>query len=136
MPWAKFDDGCSDHPKTLTTWAEDPAAFGLDCRAIIYCAKHLTDGFLARPVLDSWFPDRADETPARLVGILVKARRWLEVDGGWEIHDYLEYQPSREEVEEERAKKARAGSKGGRRSGAARRQARAEIAASLEEAGA
>lgn len=141
MPWAKFDDGCSDNLKTLTVWAHGPgplgaAAFGLDCRAIIYCARHLTDGFFARPVLDSWFPDRADDTPAQLVTILEEARRWEPVDGGWQIHDFLEYNPSREDVEAERAEKSRAGAKGGKRSGEARRRraARRAIEESLAEA--
>lgn len=136
MPWAKIDDGIVDHPKTLIVWSQDPAAFALDVRAIAYCAKHLTDGFLADAVLDSWFPNPADGTSARLTTILVDAVRWERVDGGFEIRDFLDYNRSREEVEAERAKRAKSGGKGGKRSGEARRrkQARREAEASLAEA--
>jgi hypothetical protein len=119
MTWVKFDDGVVDNVKTLKVWARDPEAFALDVRAIAYCCKHLTDGFVDEAVVASWYPD-----PARkqvLQNILLEVGRWEAVEGGFSIHDFLDYNKSKAEVEAERRKKAEAGKLGGKRSGEARR---------------
>lgn len=99
MGWAKFDDGFTDHPKVA---AAGPWGELLAMRGVIYAAKHETDGFIPAGQL------------ARLgVGIpavkkkaasLVEVGLWDEADGGWVIHDFLDYHPSRADKEEERAK--------------------------------
>jgi hypothetical protein len=45
----------------------------------------------------------------------VDAGVWHEVDGGYELHDYLDWQPSRAQVAAERAARATAGERGNHR---------------------
>ena len=47
----------------------------------------------------------------------------VPVDGGWVLHDYLDWNPSREKVLAERAKKQAAGKAGGQASAQARAEA-------------
>jgi len=117
--WAKLDDEIVDNLKTLRVWSQDPAAFGLDCRAIAWSARQLTDGFVPREIVATWIPEEAERE--RLVGILIEAGRWDEQDG-YVIHDFLEFNFSRAEVEAERAAKSKGGTKGGKRSGEVRRR--------------
>lgn len=135
MSWCKIGDEIVDAPKTLMVWAQDPAAFALDTRATLYAAKHLTDGFIPSAVLDVWFPNQTDGTSARLVKILVDVGRWIPEDGGFRIHDFLDSNRSREDVEAEREKRRKSGKSGGRKSGVQRRKVRDAIQQSLDEAG-
>jgi len=102
MPWARFADDYLGNSKLATL---STSAIALDMAGIIYSARELRDGLLSTSDvvaiaalihLGRWKPV-ADE--------LVDARRWavLTPGGGWEIHDYLEYQPSREKVLAERS---------------------------------
>ncbi len=109
MGWAKFDDGYATHPKLLAAGLE---ARGLDAAAICHCAKHETDGFVADislPLL-AYGAKKPHDVAARLV----KVGRWMRDDekGGYWIHDYLVYNPSRKEAEkrreDERQRKAKA----------------------------
>ena len=63
------------------------------------------------------------------VAELVMARRWIETTAGWDIHDYLEYQPSRKQVlaerDEKHAAKVAAGRGGGLAKAVAKIQANA-----------
>lgn len=42
--------------------------------------------------------------PKALADALVSHGPWEEVEGGWQIHDFLEYQPSRESILAKRKK--------------------------------
>src|SRR6476619_7621329 len=44
---------------------------------------------------------------------LVEAGIWEPVKGGWQIHDYLEYQPSKEEIQSLSNKRRENGRRGG-----------------------
>jgi hypothetical protein len=134
MSWVRIDDDIVDNPKTLKVWAKSPEAFALDVRAIAYSAKHLTDGLVPDEILALWYAGKEAELH-NLTEILVGAGRWERVGGGFEIHDFLDYNKSREEVEIERAKRAKSGAKGGKASGASRRrQVGEEARESLGEA--
>lgn len=89
MTWVKVDDRFPQNPKVLA--AGKAAAWAYLC-GLCYASQHLTDGHL---------PDKA--TPAfagkRDVERLVRAGLWIPVEGGYQIHDYLEHQPSREQHE-------------------------------------
>lgn len=123
MPWVKLDDHFPDHPKIA---AAGPLAMAWHVAAICYCARYLTDGFIptraARSLLDltgcaevdGYTGD--DVEPDTLIARLVRSGAWHEVEGGYEVHDYLVYNPSREQVEAERKKAADRMAKG-RRSG-------------------
>lgn len=97
MPWAKFDDGYPSHPKMLSAGLE---ALGFDVCGVCYSSKYLTDGFIADAALAAVYPSA--KNPRKLAAKLVEVGRWEEVEGGYLIHDFNEYNPRRENVERER----------------------------------
>lgn len=121
MPWVRIDDSLHDHPKLYRL----PASMRLHCLgawalSICYASFHLTDG----EVPTEWL--RAKGAQPRHIAALVDAGFFDAPDGEgtvW-VHDFLDYNPSREQVEERRSetREARiaAGRIGGKRSGEAR----------------
>lgn len=106
MTWARFDDGMGDHRKVRRTLrAAGLSAFGLHALAILHSARYLTDGFVEREFVDETFD--VSRTKAReraaILRELERQGMWEPVgDDGWRIHDYLDHNPSRAEVEEKR----------------------------------
>jgi hypothetical protein len=101
MPWIRLDDQFPDHPKVL---AAGPAAAWLYVCGIGYCNRLLTDGRIpAGQVRKLADVDNAPELAARLVDVGL----WEATEDGYIIHDFLEYQPSAEQVKAERADNAR-----------------------------
>ena len=98
MSWARFDDGYSDHPKVC---AAGPWGELLDMRAIIWCARQETDGKVPESALSRLAHDipKARHVVARLVEV----GRWIQTDGGYEVVDFLDYNPSRAERDADRA---------------------------------
>lgn len=121
MPWARFDDNRHASGKLIVAGLE---ANGLDANAITWCSANLTDGFVPDAVLPV-VAAGAVTTPADLAARLVAVDRWSRDDerGGWWVHDYLDYNPTRVEVVAKREKRREAGRKGGKASGEARRAA-------------
>jgi hypothetical protein len=115
MPWVRFDDQFPIHRKVDGL---SDAAYRLHTSAIFWCARNLTDGFVSEDDLDG--VTARVRTPARFASECVKRGTWHEarfdcpspkcaapVDAdGWVIHDYMEYQPSREQVLADRKKAA------------------------------
>lgn len=93
MPWFKVDDGFAVHPKAL---AAGNAACGLWVRAGSWSMQQLTDGFVPEHVL----PTLGTKREAQL---LVNAGLWKRAPGGWTFHEWECRQPSREQVERDRA---------------------------------
>jgi hypothetical protein len=101
MVWVKLDDSYPTHPKMV---AAGPLGLALQTSAICYSNRYLTDGYIptkvAKKLLD------LDELPGigwkSIANRLVEVGAWREVPGGYQIHDYAEYQPSKAEVEEGR----------------------------------
>jgi hypothetical protein len=95
--WVRVDDQHPDHPKVI---AAGPMAAWLNVCGWCYAARYLTDGFIpagqVRRLAD--VPD-ADVLARRLVEVGL----WEDAAGGFVIHDYLEYNPSRAKVTAERA---------------------------------
>lgn len=153
MPWVKIDDHFSEHPKHAMV---GPLGWGVWLAGLAYCNRALTDGFIPRSVARTlasfevvdregrvWKLSRTSGMTGHdidadwVIGLLVEAGLWEEVPGGYRVHDYLDYQPSRDDVLREREKKREAGRKGGLASAKARRlraeargQAPAQAAAS------
>ena len=113
MTWTKLDENFPLHPKIL---AAGPVAELLQIHALIYCNRLGTDGLVPASAVRHLIhvPER------RPVQKLVELGIWEVVDGGYQIHDFLDYQPSRAEVEAKRKQKASAGQAGGLASGKAR----------------
>lgn len=128
MTWVKLDDQFADHPKMVVA---GPFAMLLHVKALCYCARYLTDGFVPAAVVNSlvyWPPGVTVDNQA-LAQALAQANAWELCEGGYRIHDYLEYQPSREDELQRRAARAEAGKIGGLRSAQAKRQANAQASA-------
>ena len=103
MSWLKLTDDFPNHPKILIL---DDAAFRLHITALCYCARSGTEGFVSVKAVPRL-------GPVVLAPQLVEARLWEPCEGGWEIHNYLDYNLSNEQVEERRAQRAEAGRLGG-----------------------
>lgn len=95
MPWFKVDDALAMHMKAF---AAGNKALGLWVRAGSWSMQQLSDGFIPVGVVPALGGDSKDA--ASLVG----AGLWHEVEGGYQFHDWDEYQPTREQVEAEREK--------------------------------
>lgn len=99
--WVKIYGTLRGHRKTMV--AGDRAMWLHVC-GLLYSNEHLTDGFIAREVLPAVSP--ASKSPERLVPKLIDADLWHPVDGGWQIHDYLDAQRSADEIRGKRSKDA------------------------------
>ena len=94
MPWFKVDDGFAFHPKAIMA---GNAALGLWVRAGAWCGANLTDGALPRHMIGTFGAQRRDADKLCAVGL------WVETDDGFQFHEWSKMQPSKAEVEEERA---------------------------------
>lgn len=89
-PWVRIDENALDHPKIASL---PDGAFRLWVQGLAYCQKFLTDGFisdLAVRGLHSYSPKRRS--------LLVGAGLWDLSETGIRVHDYLEWNDSREHV--------------------------------------
>lgn len=113
MSWVRIDDGAPDHPKLLKAGAE---ACWLWVCGLAYCNRQAKkrDGFIPTEKVPALYPIRG---AMRLADKLVEVGLWERVDGGFLVHDYLEFQPT----SDLRAARAEAGRRGGQRSGEVRR---------------
>jgi hypothetical protein len=93
VPWFRIDDNLAFHHKVVA--AGNPA-IGLWTRAGALCAQQLTDGF----VPDHMIPAMGTKAQAEK---LVTVGLWDRVKGGYRFHGWEERQPSKAEVEAERA---------------------------------
>lgn len=120
MIW--LDDNIADHPKFVGLSDE---AFGLWVRCVGYCRRLLTDGYVPHGAAIARCKSRnPSKTIQELldppVGAPEMGPLWVRVPGGYQIHDYLQWNPSKRVVEEQREAKREAGRAGGRRSGETR----------------
>jgi len=92
VTWTKLDDGFYDHPKVEAVGNEAAGAY---VRMLSYCGRQLTDGHV---------PDGKARyiTRPKILERLAE-HGFIERNGtGWVIPDYLEFNPSRDQVEEAR----------------------------------
>jgi len=117
----KFDDQFPIHRKVSRL---SDAAFRLHVEAIFWCARNLTDGFIGQGDLVSVSRYRR---PQGYVAELVNGGLWDVVDDGWQIHDYLDWQDSRDKVLRIREARRAAGRAGGIRSAQSRSKPKAKL---------
>ena len=115
MAWVRIDDGFAEHPKVLKVGGD---AAWLHVAALCHCNRVQTDGVIHAEMLQRLSDRRA---PHRLAAKLVEVGIWDLHPDGWVIHDYLDYQPSRDEMAARRQLRAQAGRLGGLRSAETRR---------------
>ena len=95
MGWVRIDDSFYDHPAMVDL---DLDAWGLWTWALAWCNRNLTDGRLPNAVIKRMDPDGTAS------GALIGAGRWLQEDGCVLVKDYLDYQPSAEQIRSKRDK--------------------------------
>jgi len=112
MTWSRFDDAARKHPKALMAGNE---AWALWCASIMYCNQYSTDGFvpdvaLATEVLPCPIaPKKAKALAQRLSQAKVSpdGKAMFSRDekrGGWIVNDFLDWNPSKFQVESKRKK--------------------------------
>jgi hypothetical protein len=93
MTWFRVDDHLSDHRKVRKAGT---SAMGLWVLAGSWSAAHLTDGWVPREVALRYGTERQAER-------LTSSGLWAagDVDGepGWFFHQWIDHQPTREQVE-------------------------------------
>lgn len=96
MPWVKLDDAFPEHAKIER--AGEAAAWMFVC-GLCYCSRALTDGFISaarmRRLTTGRYPEK---TASRLVSVGL----WDRVEGGFAVHDYLDFQPPSIDVKAKR----------------------------------
>lgn len=103
MPYLNVDDGMDEHPKVE---ALSDGAFRLHVRAMLYCARKGTDGYVSRAKAKELGSDALAAELTR-VAPLAKSPTWHDlgqgcgtstcpagVKGYYVIHDYLEWNHS------------------------------------------
>jgi hypothetical protein len=106
MTWARLDDGYWMHPKILM--AGNTAA-GVFSRMLSYCGCYLTDGLVPEPIAA-----QIAGADRKALAALVEQQLVDQLpSGGYVIRDYLEYNRSKEQTEDERRRRSEAGRKGG-----------------------
>ena len=100
MPWLKLDDAMGDHRKIRRLMKGSRAGMALHTLGLLHCSKYLTDGRVDEDIVEDICDDARMPARERAAALsqLEKLNLWERVEGGWQIHDYLDYNPSRAEV--------------------------------------
>lgn len=96
MAWIRLDDNVPHHPKILTV---GPVAAWLWVCGIAYAQRQLTDGVIPREAV----PTLGVANPRKHIDKLVTVGLWDEHPRGWQVHDYLAHNSTREEATTDRA---------------------------------
>ena len=104
--WARLDDELIDHQKVWAAGkrlgANGPAiALGLYAVSLMWTNKHLTDGFLPIATIEGF---RHVQHPRVVADALAHAGLFTKVKGGFEIHDFAEYNPTGSAIKAKRKK--------------------------------
>jgi hypothetical protein len=100
--WVRVDDAILDNPKILRAGLD---GFAMYVAGLVYSARALSDGFIPEPRLSTLLPWRntvrntvSNTDPVTLARKLVHLKLWRKVRDGYRIHDYLQYNPSRDDL--------------------------------------
>lgn len=99
MGWLKVDDKLPRNPKVLAGDIE--TAWYYLC-ALTHCAEQMTDGYIADSVVPLVAPHITD--PRSVAERCADLDMFRRVEGGYEVPDYLDFNPSRASVLEKREK--------------------------------
>lgn len=89
MGWVRIDDAFYDHPAHAGL---ELAAWGLWTWSLAWSNRNLSDGAIPKTVVKRMDPD------GEATGALINSGRWLDNGEGVAVHDYLEWQPSKEQI--------------------------------------
>src|SRR4051812_18390760 len=97
MTWVRIDDSIFEHPKFRDLSKDAKLLF---FSALALSAKYMTDGLLT-PSMVRTASAGADADPTA-AGELVATGLWEATERGHQIHDYLHYNLSSEQIAESR----------------------------------
>jgi len=101
VPYLALDDRFPSNPKVAGL---SDRAFRLHVVALCHCATQLTDG-LVRDSAKLWANIGGNiRSYTRITSELCLAGLWVKVDGGFRIHDYLDWNASAAQIKEKRRK--------------------------------
>ena len=104
MTWTKLDDSFYSHRKIVGL---SDRAFRLYVCGLNWSVAHHTDGHIPNAIPAMLAPNSTQVARRRAIGELTDLRLWTPSDGGWEIHDFADYQPTADQLAD--AKKAKSG---------------------------
>jgi len=120
--WFKLDDGIATHPKLLNA---GPLGLAIQIRALCYAHRNQTDGYIpvsAVPLLltgiERWSLMASRDLPSCEAmtldwpSIMVDAGLWDRTELGYVIHDYLEWNFSKKQIQKLKKKQSEGGKKG------------------------
>lgn len=100
MPWVKLDDRFPSHRKIDLL---SDRAFRLYVSALCWSSENLTEGHIPDANVTRIAHVRNTKATAKE---LEERGLWERVDDGWQIHDYLDYNPTRASIQTERQRNA------------------------------
>lgn len=113
MTWVRLDDGLDEHEKVDALLESNElrglAAVGLWTLTMANSARRETDGRVNPRTLRKLAPQHAD----KLAQELERVGLYDHLPDGFQIHDYLEYNPSRADLEDRRRRDSERKSRGG-----------------------
>lgn len=113
MAWVKLDDQAPRNAKLLRA---GPSAAWMWVCGIAHCQAHMSEGFIADEAL-SMIGVTGIARAKKLADVLVSCALFDRVDGGYVVHDYLDFNETREEAlarkRSLKAKRAASGRLGG-----------------------
>ncbi|WP_405561891.1 hypothetical protein [Streptomyces sp. NBC_01180] len=96
MPWVRLDDRFPSHRKVALL---SDRAFRLHITALCWSSENLTEGKILDAELRVIAHIRNTKAAAKE---LEERGLWDRVEGGWELHDFLEYNPDKAKVQADR----------------------------------
>lgn len=103
MSYLQLDDGILDHPKFVRALRRSAGAVHLWLGLMIYCKKHLTDGLVPLDMLPLVHGPAPRWRQAALDALLEERLVERSKDGGLLVHDYLDWNLSKAEIERKSA---------------------------------
>jgi hypothetical protein len=114
MGWIRISDDNYDHAKFAEV---GPIGVAVWLAGLAYCNRNLTDGFIPRTAANRLICvdglgiftgnfSGEDATVEDGIQELVESGLWIKVPRGYRVHDYLDYQPSGDEVRAKRERNA------------------------------
>lgn len=100
MTWVKLDDSFHSHPKPRQAWGISKASIGLHAFALAYAGHYETDGAIPGWFVESVIPDGEERQGA--LDALLTSGLWQRVGDGYEVHDFLDFNPSHQSLVDKR----------------------------------
>lgn len=112
MAWLKLDDQIFLNRKVAQCDANTKLLYIV---GLSYCANQLTDGYIPETTLPllAGMAGLDWQIAKQSAGKLLDVCLWIATQNGWQIPDYLDYNPSRDQVKHNQHVRSEAGKRGG-----------------------